>query len=294
MINLKNILITAIVVLISGNIFSQELDELLNSETKNKTNYTSATFKASRIINGHSIEQTKEKHLDFRISHRFGTLNEGTYGLFGLDRSEIHFSLEYGLKNWLNLGLGRASKDKTYDAFAKTKILRQSTGEKQMPVSLSYFSSIELNTIKLANTVISRNAASRMAFVQQVLMSRKFNENLSIQLSPTYIHRNMVKTEADSNDIFALGVSARQKVSKRVSINGEYFYSNNSANNNSSLKTYNVLSFGVDLETGGHVFQIMLTNSQGMREGSFIPKTTGNWADGDIHLGFNISRVFSL
>lgn len=292
MINLRTIFIAAFLLIISGNLFSQELDELLNSETKNTTNYTSATFKASRIINGHSIEQAKEKQLDFRISHRFGTLNEGTYGLFGLDHSEIHFSLEYGIKNWLNAGVGRASKDKTYDAFAKAKILRQSTGEKNMPVSLSYFSSVEYRTIKFANTLTIRNEASRLAFVQQILLARKFNDNLSVQLSPTFIHRNLVISELDKNDLFALGIGVRHKISKRVSLNGEYFYSNNSKY--STLKTYNVFSLGVDIETGGHVFQIMLTNSQGMREGSFIPNTSGNWMDGDIHLGFNISRVFSL
>lgn len=273
---------------------AQNLDELLDAEIKPATEFASATFKASRIINGHSIEQMKKNQLDFRISHRFGTLNEGLYGLFGLDHSVIHFSLEYGLKDWLMLGAGRGSYNKTYDAFAKVKLLRQASGEKWMPLSLSYFSSVELNTLKFQDTERENYFSSRQAYVHQVLLARKFNENLSIQLSPTVVHRNLVKTEIEQNDLYALGVGARYKLSKRLSVNGEYYYSYNPNSKFHDPRTYNAASIGVDIETGGHVFQIMITNSQGMREASFIPQTTGNWLDGDIHLGFNISRVFAL
>ncbi|HET6559870.1 MAG TPA: DUF5777 family beta-barrel protein, partial [Prolixibacteraceae bacterium] len=136
--------------------------------------------------------------------------------------------------------------------------------------------------------------SSRLAYVQQLLIARKINENLSIQLTPTYIHRNLVKTELDQNDIYALGAGGRYKLSKRLSINGEYYYTYQPNADFLDPRTYNVLSVGVDIETGGHVFQIMLTNTQGMREGTFIPATLGSWDNGDIHLGFNISRVFAL
>jgi hypothetical protein len=292
----KHSLFIGLFLLIAGNVFSQDLDALLNAETKPSINYANATFKASRIINGHSIEQMKEKQLDFRISHRFGTLNSGAYGLWGLDQSVIHFSLEYGLKDWLMVGVGRGSLNKTYDGFAKIRLLRQSSGEKFMPVHLSYFTSIEMNTLKFPDRPAgtSNYFSSRLAYVNQLMIARKFNENLSIQLTPTYIHRNLVKTEIDQNDIFALGMGARYKLSKRLSLNAEYYYTYNPNSESLDPKTYNALSFGVDIETGGHVFQIMVTNSQGMREGSFIPQTTGSWMDGDIHLGFNISRVFAF
>jgi hypothetical protein len=297
-------LIIGLLLLISGSVFSQDMDALLNAETKPTVNYTTAAFKSTRIINGHSIEQMKKKQLDFRISHRFGTLNDGAYGLFGLDRSVIHFSLEYGLNNRLMAGVGRGNINKTFDGFAKYKILRQSSGARTMPVSVSYFTSIELNSLKFVTTPIQIDSInslprpnyfeSRLAFVQQILIARKFSENLSIQLTPTYIHRNLVKTELDQNDIFAMGAGARYKLTKRVSVNAEYYYTYNPNAKFLDPRTYNALSVGVDLETGGHVFQIMLTNSQGMREGLFIPATTGSWGNGDIHLGFNISRVFAL
>lgn len=295
---MKNLqyLFIGLLLFLSGNLFSQDLDALLDAETKPTVNYATATFKASRIINGHSIEQMKEKQLDFRISHRFGTLNSGLYGLFGLDESHIHFSLEYGLKDWLALGAGRASQNKTYDGFAKVRLLRQSSGEKFMPVHLSYFSSVEMNTLKFPERPegTSNYFSSRLAFVNQLLIARKFNENLSVQLTPTFIHRNLVKTEIDQNDIYALGVGGRYKLSKRLSLNAEYYYTYNPNAKSLEPRPYNALSLGVDIETGGHVFQIMVTNSQGMREGSFIPQTTGTWLDGDIHLGFNISRVFAF
>ncbi len=283
-----------ILILFSGNVKSQDLDALLNAETKPTVDYATATFKASRIINGHSIEQMKKKQLDFRISHRFGTLNDGAYGLFGLDHSVIHFSLEYGLTDWLMVGAGRASFNKTYDSFAKFKLLRQSSGAKFMPVSLSYLTSVELNTLKFQDPTRTNYFSSRLAYVNQILIARKFNDNFSFQLTPTYIHRNLVKTELDQNDIYAMGFGARYKLSKRLSLNAEYYYTYAPNNKFLDTKYYNAASIGIDIETGGHVFQIMLTNSQGMREGTFIPATTESWTDGGIHLGFNISRVFAL
>lgn len=290
------LLIAVALLLFSGNAFSQDLDALLNAETKPTIDYATATFKASRIINGHSIEQMKKKQLDFRISHRFGTLNNGAYGLWGLDQSVIHFSLEYGVKDWLMLGVGRGSYNKTYDSFAKFRLLRQSSGEKFMPVSVSYMTSVEMNTLKFpARPEGAKNYfSSRMSYVSQLLIARKFNDRLSFQLSPTYIHRNLVKSEIDQNDIFSLGAGARYKLSKRLSLNAEYYYTYNPNAEFLDTRYYNSASVGVDIETGGHVFQIMLTNSQGMREGAFIAQTTGDWLDGGIHLGFNISRVFSF
>jgi opacity protein-like surface antigen len=290
------VIICFLILSITENLQAQDLDALLNAETNPSVEYTTATFKSTRIINGHSVEQMKKKQLEFRISHRFGTLNGGGYELFGLDHSVIHFSLEYGLKDWLMLGVGRGSMNKTYDGFAKFRLLRQSTGAEFMPVSLSYFASTELTSLKFPERPAgtSNYFSSRLTYINQLLIARKFNQNLSVQLTPTYIHRNLVKTDLDQNDIFALGAGARYKLSKRLSVNAEYFYTYNPNAKFLETRYYNACSVGVDIETGGHVFQIMLTNSQGMREGSFIPQTTGNWLDGDIHLGFNISRVFAF
>jgi hypothetical protein len=220
-------------------------------------------------------------------------LNTGSYNFWGLDQGTIHLGLGYGITDWLEVGIGRSTYEKTADAFAKVSILRQSSGVKNMPVQLSYMASTEvigLNT----NAAMQQNFSSRMSFVNQILIARKFNENLSLQLTPTYIHRNLVPTELDRNDLFVLGIGGRYKITKRMALNVEYFYVYRDNAITLPVTYYNPLSVGIDIETGGHVFQIMLTNSTAMREGGFIGKTTGKWSDGGIHLGFNISRVFSF
>jgi opacity protein-like surface antigen len=266
---------------------------IINQDSTKEINYTTATFKSTRVMNGHSIERMVPGQLDVRISHRFGTLNSGGYNFFGLDQSNIHLGLEYGIFKWLMIGVGRSEFEKTYDGFAKFSILRQSSGAKVMPVSVSVVTSIALKTLKFADQTRTNYFTSRLAYVTQILVARKINEAFSVQLTPSYLHRNLVATELDPNDIYALGAGARLKLSKRISLNGEYYYIAN-PKTYMSQQIYNPLSLGFDIETGGHVFQLFFTNSLGMTEKQFIGATTGQWKKGDIHFGFNISRVFTL
>ena len=280
--------------LISLGIFAQDdLMNILNQDTLKEINYTTATFKSTRIMNGHSIERMSAGQLDVRISHRFGTLNSGGYNFFGLDVSNIHLSLEYGILNWLMIGVGRSEFEKTFDGFAKFSILRQSSGAKDMPVSVSVVTSAALKTLKFPDQTRTNYFTSRLTYVAQILVARRISDGLSVQLTPSYVHRNLVATELDPNDIFALGAGARLKLSKRISLNGEYYYIVN-PKTYLSQQIYNPLSIGFDIETGGHVFQLFFTNSLGMTEKQFIGETTGQWKKGDIHFGFNISRVFTL
>jgi hypothetical protein len=266
---------------------------LLNKDAPKETTYTTATFKSTRIMNGHSIERMPQGQLDVRISHRFGTINSGAYNFFGLDQSNIHLGLEYGIFNWLMVGVGRSEYEKTFDGFAKFSILRQSTGAKVMPVSVSVLTSIALKTLKFPDQTRTNYFTSRLAYVGQILIARKISEALSVQLTPSYVHRNLVATELDPNDIFAIGAGARVKILKRISLNAEYYYITN-PKTYMSQQIYDPLSVGFDIETGGHVFQLFFTNSLGMTEKQFIGGTTGQWKKGDIHFGFNISRVFTL
>jgi hypothetical protein len=247
------------------------------------------TFKATRLANGHTVETNGRKVLLFLISHRFGTLNSGAYHFFGLDQATIRLGLEYGITDRLNIGLGRSSLEKTFDGFLKYRLLQQkSTG---MPVSLALFSSIALNSLKWQNPEQNNLFTSRLTYTHQLLIARKFNQSLSLQLSPTLVHRNLVRTQQDENNVFALGAGGRFKLTKRTSFNLEYFYLLPGQTANDYV---NSLSMGFDIETGGHVFQLIFTNSQGMIEKFFIPQNTGSWSKGDIYFGFNISRVFNL
>lgn len=277
----------------SVHLRAQDIDQLLEESTGSSTEYTTATFKSTRIINGHSIERMPNGQLDFRISHRFGQVNTGSYNLWGLDQANIHFGLEYGITDWVMIGIGRGTYEKTYDGFLKFSILRQSKGDQNMPVSLSYFASSAINSLKWTGTG-KLDFWNRVSYVHQLLIARKFNERFSFAINPTFVHRNMVDTELDPNDIWAIGSGMRFKITKRFSLNAEYYYIIPPIHDFQSEQTYNPLSIGIDIETGGHVFSIMATNSLAMIEKGFISETTGNWKDGGIHLGFNISRVFSL
>jgi hypothetical protein len=271
----------------------QAQDDLLglleNDSLQNKTpTHTIATFKSTRVINGHSVETTKNGVLQFMISHRFGTLNSGAYNFFGLDQATIRLGLEYGLSDRITIGVGRSSLEKTYDGFLKYKVLRQS---KNMPLSLVLFSSIAATSLKFTEPERDNLFSSRLSYTYQAIVARKFSDKLSLQLSPTLVHRNLVATTEDQNDVMAVGAAGRFKLTKRTSFNAEYFYV---LPGKTADDYYNTLSLGFDIETGGHVFQLHLTNSQGMIEKFFVPGNTGRWSKGDIYFGFNISRVFTL
>ena len=266
---------------------------LLDKTQAKEINYTTATFKSTRILNGHSIERMAPGQLDVRISHRFGTLNSGAYNFFGLDQSNIHLSLEYGITKWLMIGVGRGSYEKTFDGFTKFSILRQSTGERVMPVSVSIVTSAALKSLKWNDATRTNYYSSRLSYVAQLLIARKISQSFSVQVTPSYVHRNLVATELDPNDLYSIGAGGRMKLTKRISLNAEYYYLLN-PKANMSQQIYDPFSVGVDIETGGHVFQLFFSNSLGMIEKSFIGETTGSWAKGDIHFGFNISRVFNL
>jgi hypothetical protein len=289
---MKKLLLAIFLISISSHIFSQDdlLDILDNETSENKAeDIVTATFKGTRIINGHSIKNRKDKELEFIISHRFGRINLGFDELFGLDQSNIRFSLEYGLNDNLTAGFGRSSFEKTYDSFLKYSWIKQKTGENSFPFAVSLFGSVAVKTIKDYDPANKRTFAESLFYVGQVLIARKVSPSFSFQITPTYVHRNTVRIDEDPHDIFALGFGSRMKVSKRVSINGEYYYA---FDESKSINARNSLAFGVDIETGGHVFQIILSNAITMIEKSFITETTGNFFGGDIHLGFNISRTF--
>lgn len=267
---------------------AQNDDDIIADLLEEEVSMVSGTFKSTRIINGHSIEQPARGELDFRISHRFGKLNTGSYELWGLDQATIHFSLEYSPLNYLTVGAGRSSYRKTYDGYAKLAVLRQQPGT---PVFLSYVASIEIMTLK--NELSDYQFKHRLAYVHQLMVARKFSKQLSVQLSPTLVHKNLVSETGMSNNLFSMGVGARYKLTKRLSVNAEAFFTD-FGKMPENVEYMNPISLGIDLETGGHVFQIMLTNSLPMREVGFITETTGDFLKGDIHLGFNISRTFNL
>jgi hypothetical protein len=245
-----------------------------------------STFKGTRLINGQSVETRKQGVLEFVINHRFGNLNSGAYEFFGLDEANIRLALEYGITDRLYIGLGRSSFEKTFDGFYKYRLLQQKTSG--APLSITWFNSMTIETFKRVDD--EREFIDRLTYTFQPLLARKFSPAVSLQLMPTYVHYNTITATENGNDLFSCGVGGRVKISKRVTINAEYYYQFNRLFDDS----HNALAIGFDIETGGHVFQLLFTNSRAMVEKGFIHETTGDFFDGDIRFGFNISRAFQL
>jgi len=293
---MKKILILLGIVAITANInlFGQDdLMDLLNSEQET-TDYAYATFKTTRVINSHSIEQPAEGVLLFLIQHRFGRLNTGAYELFGLDQATIRLGLEYGITKRLSVGVGRSSYQKTYDGFVKYKVLRQSKGLRNIPVTLSYYGGTTLNSLKWEDMGVDDREnyfSSRMTYTNKLLIARKFSSSVSFQIMPTWLHKNLVPTKEDANDILSIGVGGRVKLTQRMSINAEYFYT---PTNQIAYEFQQPFSLGFDIETGGHVFQLHFSNAQAFFDSGYLTETTGKWSSGDVYFGFNISRVFTI
>jgi hypothetical protein len=242
-----------------------------------------ATFKSTRLVNGHTTEIRGPGILEFVIGHRFARLDQGSQQMWGLDNATIRLGLEYGIGKNVSVGIGRASFDKVIDVYVKPRILRQSDGT---PVSVTALVS---TTFASAPTLdISRK--QRYDYTGQLLIARKINSNLSLQLMPTFIQRNLVPMNVDDNGLIALGVGGRYKISNRVSVNAEYYPQLTDYNS----ARYNSFAIGFDIETGGHVFQLHVTNAEQMTEQGFIGETRDDFFDGGVHFGFNISRVFNL
>jgi hypothetical protein len=266
------------------------LDELGKDEAT--TEYAKYSFKTNRVINLHSLESTAAGVMDFKMSHRFNPVSNGFYDLFGLDGAQQRFGFDFGLTDNLTVGVNRNSYRKAYDGFVKYRLLRQSTGKVNMPITLALMTSAAIETQNFDNPNRENYFSSRLFYTTQVIIGRKFSEAFTLELVPTYVHRNLVSGAPETNDVFALGVGGRVRLTKRVAFTGEYMY----ILPNQLLSNYkNMLAVGFDIETGGHVFQLHFTNSPSMSEYSFTTQNENDFfgANG-IRFGFNVSRVFTL
>ena len=267
--------------------YSQDNLEAFLDPVDASSNNLSRTFFSTRIVNAHSVDIYKPGALDVRISHRFGPVSDGLYQLFGLDQATIRIGLEYGLSEKIMIGLGRSTYQKNYDGFVKYAIIQQSK-TKKIPFSISYFTSISLESIRKKQN--DYPFLGRLNYCNQLLIASKLNSKISVQLMPTLVHKNMVENSQLNNNIYLLGSGFRYKFSGLLAINAEY----HCILNNNKEDKHNSFSIGIDLETGGHIFQLHFTNSLSMYEVGFLTETSQSWLDVGIHFGFNISREFIL
>lgn len=261
------------------------LDEIDTDSTVNE--YATAAFKGLKIVNFESTKLVAKDELTFIVSHRFGSVKNGIDTFFGLDEAVTRIHFVYGITDAINIGVSRSSFLKIYDVTAKYRLLRQE--ENGFPFTVVGFNAVLINTALEKENLPLLKFKHRLGYTAQVLISRKINTDFSVELAPTFFHDNFVQLDEQSNSQFALGFGGRYKLGKRWSVNADYGLHLNRASN-SPFK--NPLSIGLDLETGGHVFQMHFSNAQAMNTNGFLGQGNGDWSDGDIYFGFNLSRRF--
>lgn len=249
-----------------------------------------STFGSNRIGLTQSVETYKKGILIFDIQHQFGALNTGISELFGLDQATTRLGFGYGITDWLSIGLGRTALFKTYNGSAKVKLLKQKIGG-GMPITLTYYGNISANTSEWNQTNVQYYISHRFSYTNQLLIAKRFNDKLSMQLSPTFIHRNFVETKEMDNDVFDIGFAARYLFAEKFGLSIDYHYVISEYTANNSI---NSLSIGMNTLTAGHVFHLFVSNSSAMLTDQFVPGTQGSWLDGDIHFGFTIARNFTI
>ena len=286
----KSILISVLSIIpFVGLAQEDDLLKELDTLNQNETIFELPAFKALQIGNLQSTKVVDKGDLYMVVAHRFGTINNGIDDFFGLDQANTKIQLLYGLLPNLQVGISRDSYEKTYSGTAKYKVFRQSN---KVFANLSLYASVDINSQLKTSVYPGLKTSDRFSYTAQILASRSFSQKLSLQLAPIFVRHNLQDlnyTITPTYNQILLGFGGRYKLLKRLSFNLDYAY-NFSKNKNSLYK--NPLTIGVDIETGGHVFQLLFTNSRASNDSSFLTETTGDWSKGEISFGFNIVRVF--
>lgn len=256
----------------------------LDSTSTQKIKVESA-FKGLKIVNIESTKLASKGDFYFIVAHRFGSIKDGFEGAYGLDNAVTQLKFLYGLTNWVTISAARS--EQAYDFSGKYLLKSQETNG--FPLAIAGFTSLAINNTLKESNYPNMKFEDRLIYVAQLLVSRKFNKNLSLELAPTFFHENFVLDDNQDNSQYAIGVGGRYKFAKRWSVNVDYAAHLNRA---STSQFKDPLSIGVDLETGGHVFQMHFSSSQGIHEAGFLGNTTGDWTEGNIFFGFNLLRVF--
>jgi hypothetical protein len=285
---IKTLITLFLMVIVSFAGAQDLLNELQNSGEQEKE-YTEQTFKGTRVVNGFSIETKGQGELEFIISHRFGRLNSGGYEFFGLDQATIRLGFEYGLTNRLGIGVGRSKLNKIYDGYLKYKLLQQAKGGGS-PITVTVVGTTGLLTYdsnRFKPTSPKLTVRQGSYFSGHALIARKFSPAFSMQVSPVLLHANLVSV-GETKTLGSIGVGARYKLTKSLSINTEYFHRLNAPDDFYK----NCVGLGIDIETGGHIFQLIFSNTSGMVDRTYLGNTDGDIARGDINFGFNLTRTF--
>lgn len=303
---MKHSLIVLALLVAAFNLTAQDdLLDMLEAEESTKNYKVGPTWKTMKLVNLHSTSMVKKNGLDFRVTHRFGSIGEksggGVHNLYGLDISDdIRISFDYGITENLQVGIGRSKYSELIDASIKYKVLAQK--ERKAPLTLVVLGNIA-TTPQQAVDARYDDWLNTLSYFSQVIIARKFGDRFSFEFAPSLLYRNLVLKTTDADGVNAedenvnisLGFGGRFMITKRVGIIMDYMYTFSEYRSNyRPINYYDPFGIGVEIETGGHVFHITMTNAAGIVENNYIPNTIANWGDGGIKLGFNISRVFQF
>lgn len=270
--------------LFSSFTFAQE--DLLKDIDTIKTNPETSlpAFKALQIVTGQSTKLAAKNEWYVIIAHRFGDISTGFKDFFGLDNASTKLGVIYGITDAMSVSLSRETNQKTFEGAFKYRLVKQNDN---FPVDIVGYNVMGVNTNLDKDNYPHLKFNDRLSYLTQALISRRFSDKLSLQLTPSFVHKNLYEPTIEDKNQFLAGLGGRYKISKRVSVNAEYFVN---FDNHSFYK--NPLSLGIDIETGGHIFQLLFTNSQINSDIGYLTNASGNWGKGHIFFGFNLYRVF--
>lgn len=272
-------------IFITGFAFAQEdlLKDIDTIQTKTPDTQQPA-FKALQIVTGQSTKLPAKNEWYIVVAHRFGDVSKGFKDFFGLDDASTKLGVIYGITDGISVSLSRETNLKTFEGAVKYRLVKQS---ENFPVDVAGYNVMAVNTDLSKDNYPHLQFGDRLSYLTQALISRRFNDKFSLQLTPSYVHKNLYEPLIEDKNQFLAGLGGRYKISKRISINAEYFVN---FDNHSFYK--NPLSLGMDIETGGHVFQLLFTNSQLNSDIGYLTNAAGKWEKGQIFFGFNLYRVF--
>lgn len=277
---------------------AQDMDSLMkNISSEQEPETVIASFKSSRLILSQTTTMVKKYDLDFKVVHRFGDVggtDGGSETLYGFDNStDIYTHFDYGISDRLNIGFGRSKYEQLLDLQLKYAVLQQKEKDGS-PISLSVLAKTGFTPYKV-NSAIFDDYGNRFSHFIQAIISRKFSPDLSLQVTPGFLFRNVVLGAGDERTLFSTGIAGRYKFTKRFGVVADYYFINSSyRKDNPNIDYSNPLGLGIEIETGGHVFSMNFANAKAIVENNFLPNSTSSWNKGQYRFGFTISRMFTL
>lgn len=277
---------------------AQNMDSLMrNISSDQEPEVVAASFKSSRLILSQTTTMVKKYDLDFKVIHRFGDIggtDGGSKTLYGFDNSsDIYIGFEYGISDRFNISFGRSKYEQLLDLQLKYALLQQKV-KGGSPLSVSALIKTGFTPYKV-NTTVFDSYGNRFSHFVQAIISRKFSPDLSLQVTPGFLFRNVVLGVGDEKTMFSTGIAGRYKFTKRFGVVADYYLINSDyRKNNTNTNFYNPLGLGIEIETGGHVFTMNFANSKAIVENNFLPGSTSSWTKGQYRFGFTISRMFTL